>query len=155
MCFWDARNRLLLAGDQVLPRTVVAVHEPQGPHDDPLGGYLDSLDRLEGLHPDEVLPAHEQRFTDLPARLAELRSHHLARIEAAVQALRAGPATAWEIAGRLSRRGTLEGLRGFALHVSVSRALALLARLRRLGLAEARPGPPTCWALVPFTGHDR
>ncbi len=148
LCFFEERHRLLLAGDHVLPRTAVGMHPPRDAHDDPLGGYLRSLDRLQALRPQEVLPAHEHRFTDLPARLAELRGGHAERIAAAAGALRDGPATAWEIAGRLRRGGSLNGLRGFPLYAAVSRALTLLAHLRRRGLAEELPGEPPLWSPV-------
>jgi len=35
---------------------------------DPLGDYLDSLERIAALAPQEILPAHQYRFTDAPAR---------------------------------------------------------------------------------------
>ncbi|MYQ36284.1 MBL fold metallo-hydrolase [Streptomyces sp. SID4956] len=146
LCFWEGRQRLLLAGDQVLPHTVVAVHEPEGPQDDPLGGYLESLDRLERLRPTEVLPAHEHRFTDLSGRVGELRAHHSGRVARVAEVLDAGPATAWELAGRVRSRGTLDDLHGFPLHVVVTRTLAQLSHLRRQGLAEEVPGPPPYWA---------
>lgn len=150
LCFWDGRQRLLLAGDHVLPRTVVAVREPEGSRDDPLGGYLESLDRLERLRPEEVLPAHEYRFTDLSARAGEVQAHHLGRVARAARVLASGPVTAWDLAGRLRSRGTLDDLRGFTLHLVVTRALVELAHLRRQGLAAEVPGPPPHW--VPTSG---
>lgn len=148
LCFWDDRHRLLFAGDQVLARTVVAVQEPRKAGEDPLGLYLESLDRLELLEPAEVLPAHEERYTDLPGRLAQIRAYHEGRLSDTVAILARGPATAWEIAGLLRKRGTLDGLRGFPLHATVSRATTLLARLRAQGLARELPGPPARWSLT-------
>ncbi len=148
LCFWEPRHRLLLAGDHALPRTAVVMHEPRGPQDDPLGDYLDSLDRLEQLQPDEVLPAHEYRYTDLSGRLDRLRDYHAGRLAATVALLDDGPATAWELAGRQRARGTLAGLRGYPLHATVTRTLAQLAHLRAQGVAEERPGPPPHWTLT-------
>ena len=148
LCFWEPRHRLLLAGDHALPRTAVIMHEPRGPQDDPLGDYLGSLDRLEQLRPDEVLPAHEHRYTDLSGRLDRLRGYHADRLAATVALLGEGPATAWELAGRQRARGSLDGLRGYPLHATVTRTLAQLAHLRTRGLAEERPGPPPHWALT-------
>ncbi|MFI0961306.1 MBL fold metallo-hydrolase [Streptomyces sp. NPDC021080] len=148
LCFWDERYRLLIAGDHALPRTAVGVHEPAGPQDDPLGRYLDSLGRLERLGPEEVLPAHEHRFSDLPGRVRELRDHHARHLADTVVALRSGPLTTWEMAGRLRSRGTLDGLRGFPLYFAVVRAMALLAHLRQQGLAEQEPGGAPFWTLT-------
>ncbi len=148
LCFWEDRHRLLLAGDQVLPRTAVVVREPRGPLDDPLGDYLASLDRLEQMRPDEVLPAHEHRYSDLSGRVGELREYHASRIASTVETLRQGPATAWEIADRLRSRGPLAELRGFPLHALVTRTLAMLAHLRQQGFAEEAPGPPPHWTLT-------
>jgi glyoxylase-like metal-dependent hydrolase (beta-lactamase superfamily II) len=148
LCFWDERHRLLMAGDHVLPRTVVGVHEPSGPEDDPLGGYLGSLERLERLGPEEVLPAHEHRFSDLPGRVRELRDHHAGRIADAVAALGSGPATAWEMGGRLRRCGNLDDLSGFPLYFAVVRATALLAHLRKTGLAEQSSDGAQVWTLT-------
>ncbi|MFJ4828676.1 MBL fold metallo-hydrolase [Streptomyces sp. NPDC088747] len=152
LCFWSPRYEVLLVGDHVLPRTVVAVHEPHGPRDDPLGAYLTSLDRLEALAPGEILPAHEYRFTDLSGRLTEVRGRHRALVASALRILGDGPATAWQVAERLARRGTLEGLSGFPLHAVVTRALMLLGRLRHLGLAEEVPGSPPHWRRAPLAG---
>ena len=44
--------------------------------------YLDSLTRLEALPPDTlVLPSHGLPFRGLHTRLAQLREHHLARLD--------------------------------------------------------------------------
>ncbi|WP_308280011.1 MBL fold metallo-hydrolase [Streptomyces iranensis] len=145
LCFWEPRHRLLLTGDHLLPRTTVGMHQPRDETDDPLGDYLETLEPLVRMEPDLVLPAHEYRYTDIAARVGEVRDHHAARTALAVSVLREGPVTAWQLAGRLRRSGSLEGLRGFPLRATVSRALVTLAHLRRLGAAREVPGPPPYW----------
>src|ERR1700689_1043144 len=46
LCFWEAGNRLMLSGDHVLPRITpnVSLHPQSG--DDPLGQFLDSMDKV-------------------------------------------------------------------------------------------------------------
>ncbi|MCF3963531.1 MBL fold metallo-hydrolase [Streptomyces fuscigenes] len=56
ICLWEEDRRLLLSGDHVLPEFAVGLHEPAPGRQDPLGGYLDSLDRLGALDPLAVLP---------------------------------------------------------------------------------------------------
>ena len=87
LCFYDARERLLLAGDHVLPRISpnISVHAQQRPN--PLAEFLFALKRVRSLEVDEVLPAHEYRFRNLASRVDELLAHHkerLARIETMV-----------------------------------------------------------------------
>src|ERR1700739_22956 len=59
LCFYDAHERLLLAGDHVLPRInpTISLHVQQRPN--PLGEFLDALQKVRALDVDEVLPAHE------------------------------------------------------------------------------------------------
>ncbi len=87
LCFYDARERLLLAGDHLLPRISpnISVHAQQRPN--PLAEFLFALKRVRSLEVDEVLPAHEYRFRNLASRVDELLAHHserLSRIETMV-----------------------------------------------------------------------
>ena len=65
LCFYEARQELMLSGDHVLPRITpnIPFHPQAGAN--PLGDYLQSLDKLEPYRVGEVLPAHEYRFDDL------------------------------------------------------------------------------------------
>ena len=66
LCFADERYDVLLTGDHILPRISPNIGpSPLGP-EDTLGTYLHSLSAMEELDPEEVLPAHEYRFTGLP-----------------------------------------------------------------------------------------
>ena len=82
-CLWDEAGRLLIAGDQVLPKitTNVSVWSEQ-PGLNPLRLYLDSLDRFEPMAPDSAgaAPSHGLPFRGLHARLGYLRDHHAARL---------------------------------------------------------------------------
>src|SRR5450631_3910339 len=80
VCFLDRRGRLLLSGDHVLPRIShnISVHTQQPAN--PLADYLASLRAVRDLDVEEVLPAHEWRFTALAARVDELLAHHNDRL---------------------------------------------------------------------------
>jgi glyoxylase-like metal-dependent hydrolase (beta-lactamase superfamily II) len=148
LCFWDAQRDLLFSGDHVLPRFPVGMHEA-GFHGDPLTDFLDSLDRLGQLDPDEVLPAHEHRFTEFAPRLRTLRAHHERRIAAALAAVRAGASTVWEVAAATARGRPLTELRGFPLHSALVDTKACLSALRTRGELRARPprpGHPARWS---------
>jgi glyoxylase-like metal-dependent hydrolase (beta-lactamase superfamily II) len=75
-CLYCPELKLLISGDQVLPRisSNVSVY-PMEPGADPMAEWLASLDKLEHEVPDDVLvlPAHNDCFRGLHARLAHLR----------------------------------------------------------------------------------
>lgn len=83
-CLFDEAGKLLIAGDQVLPRITsnvsLSLSEPEA---DPLGEWLDSIARLRRL-PDDllVLPSHGEPFTGLHARLDALAEGHRGRLDA-------------------------------------------------------------------------
>ena len=100
-----ADDRLLISGDQVLPRITTNIGvwhtEPEG---DPLGCYLDSFARFSALDPaTRVLPSHGQVFEGLHARIDGLRDHHVERLERVVDAC-GEPVTAADLLGVLFRR---------------------------------------------------
>jgi len=74
---------LLIAGDMILPRisTNIAVR-PVEPDGNPLKRFLDSIDRIAGLLPADVLvlPSHGLPFRGLPVRVAQLKQHHAERL---------------------------------------------------------------------------
>ena len=73
-------GKLLIAGDQVLPRITSNVSlNLSEPEADPLGEWLASIAKLKQL-PDDllVLPSHGEPFTGLHARLDALAAGHRA-----------------------------------------------------------------------------
>jgi len=78
-CFWCPDLKLLISGDQVLPKISSNVSVfPTEPDADPLNGWLASLDRIVASVPDDVLvlPAHGEPFRGLHARLRYLTAEH-------------------------------------------------------------------------------
>ncbi len=77
-CYIDFANKVMIAGDQVLPRITsnvsVTITEPEG---DPLGEWMASIEKFRAL-PDDllVLPAHGEPFYGLHARLDKLEEGH-------------------------------------------------------------------------------
>ena len=81
-CFWCPEARVLISGDQVLPKITTNVSVwPEEPRGNPLRLYLHSLRRFEPIAPDTlVLPSHGLPFRGLPARLRALADHHDERL---------------------------------------------------------------------------
>ena len=83
-CLLNEKTGVLVSGDQVLPRisSNVSVHISE-PEADPLGEWLDSIDRLLTLPANLlVCPAHGEPFYGLHTRLVALRDEHLKRLDA-------------------------------------------------------------------------
>ncbi|WP_026325960.1 MBL fold metallo-hydrolase [Sphingomonas sp. Mn802worker] len=85
-CLVDYDRRILIAGDQVLPRisSNISLHAGE-PGADPLGDWLASIERFRQL-PDDllVLPGHGDPFYGLHARLDALEQEHRDRLDALV-----------------------------------------------------------------------
>jgi glyoxylase-like metal-dependent hydrolase (beta-lactamase superfamily II) len=141
LCFVVTRYDLLLSGDHVLP--TISPHVGlyrEDTDEDPLGDYLASLARLEGLPVAEVLPAHEHRFTDLASRRAALAAHHEERLTAIEATLAEGPATPWEIAAQMPWNRAWEDLGPVMKRAALGEAFAHLRHLERRGTVRAVPG---------------
>ncbi|MCS7267277.1 MAG: MBL fold metallo-hydrolase [Geminicoccaceae bacterium] len=123
---YSAERRILVAGDQLLPRiTPVVGLWPTSPERNPLGVFVESLARYEGLPEDVlVLPSHERPYRGLAVRLAQLRAHHRARLDE-TEALCREPATAAEVMARLFPKELDLHQIGFALAETLAHLVAL------------------------------
>ncbi|MER7534679.1 MBL fold metallo-hydrolase [Streptomyces sp. NPDC097704] len=106
---------------------------------DPLGDYLDSLERIGRLGVAEVLPAHQHAFTDAAGRVRELLDHHEERLTGLL-ALLATPLTPWQLAERMEWNRPWEQIPYGSRNIAVSEAEAHVRRLVKLGRAEPVPG---------------
>ena len=129
---WCRDLDVLISGDQVLPRITTNVSVwPDQPWGDPLRLYLDSLERFRPIGAGAlVLPAHGLPFRGLPERLAELATHHAARLAETLDAI-VEPRSAAEVVPRLFRRE----LDAHQLSFALGEALAHLHRLEADGRA--------------------
>jgi glyoxylase-like metal-dependent hydrolase (beta-lactamase superfamily II) len=101
ICLHDKERRILFSGDHVLPKITSHVSEHTWEKRDPLGDYLGSLLKVRDLPVDLILPGHEQSFTDLHTRIAQLFRHHDARLEEVRVALRNKRSTVFEVASAI------------------------------------------------------
>ncbi len=136
-CLWCAQDGLLLSGDQVLPRITsnVSVY-PTEPEADPLGEWLSSIARLRRLPEGTlVLPAHNEPFFGLHARLDQLASDHQDKLDR-LAAFLAVPRTVVDCFPTLFGRP----IAADELQMATGEALAHLAWLTRRGRARAEAG---------------
>jgi glyoxylase-like metal-dependent hydrolase (beta-lactamase superfamily II) len=132
LCLSNALANLLISGDQVLPRISSNVSVfPTEPDADPLSDWLTSLAKLKAAIPDEVLvlPAHNDPFHGLHARLDHLTAGHersLARLEKVL----AERKRAVDVFGALFARQIGPELAGMATGESLAHINCLIRRGR-------------------------
>ncbi len=130
---------LLISGDQVLPRISSNVSVfPTEPDADPLADWLGSLARIKAKVPADVLvlPAHNDPFTGLHARIDHLLGGHERSLER-LHARLAEPRRVVDVFGILFKRAIGPELLGLA----TGEALAHLNCLIQRGLAIREGGP--------------
>lgn len=154
ICLYEPRKRILLSGDHILPTIFpnVGLHPQSG--DNPLGDYLHSLEAIERLEVDLVLPAHEHVFTGLRQRIEELYRHHQERRAAIINVLKEGAKTAYEISLEIpwiinGVTMSFEELTPLDKRLAVMSALAHLEPLRAEGKAERFPRDGTMFYTTP------
>ncbi|OGO50620.1 MAG: hypothetical protein A2148_00660 [Chloroflexi bacterium RBG_16_68_14] len=134
ICFYERTQRIILTGDHVLPTITpnVSLHPQQ--MGNPLGDYLASLQRLEPLEVDDVLPAHEYAFKDLRGRLREIVEHHERRLEEMLAVIGEGRATAYDVASSIVwTTGTYDSFSPWMRRAAISETLAHLEYLVQEG----------------------
>jgi glyoxylase-like metal-dependent hydrolase (beta-lactamase superfamily II) len=139
ICLYDSKEKLLFAGDHMLPELSpnIGLHPQSTP--DPLHEYLEGLSRLAGYQPNTVLPAHGRPFRDAPGRVASLATHHQRRLDQIMEIVSGEEQSAWQVALELwGRRENLYEKR-LALQEGLAhlQALAVDGRLEKLVTPEA------------------
>lgn len=143
ICLYSDRQELLLSGDHVLPRITpnISFHTQQAGN--PLGSYLESLAKIDVLELNEVLPAHEYRFSDHRARIAEIVGHHESRLDAICGILKERPGlSVWEITTSLRWSRPWDEIPSFMQRAANGETLAhlvLLEERRRVKRVEEMP----------------
>jgi glyoxylase-like metal-dependent hydrolase (beta-lactamase superfamily II) len=125
ICLYDRQEKLLFAGDHMLPELSpnIGLHPQSTP--DPLHEYLDGLRRLSAYEPHLILPSHGRPFTGAPARVKVLEAHHRKRLEQIVAIVGRGKQTGWDVA--LELWGPRENL--YEKRLALQEALAHLQAL--------------------------
>lgn len=135
-CLVNDDDALMIAGDQVLPRITsnVSVYSTE-PEADPLGDWLASIEKLRGLDAElYVLPAHNEPFKGLHARLNQLEADHHKKLDA-LEAFLAEPRKAFDCFGVLFSRPVGPD----AIMMATGETLAHLHYLERRGRAYRTP----------------
>ncbi|MDQ2923384.1 MAG: MBL fold metallo-hydrolase [Candidatus Dormibacteraeota bacterium] len=139
ICLYDRKEKLLFAGDHILPDVSpnIGLHPQSTP--DPLHEYLDGLRRIAAYDPALIVPAHGRPFTDAPARVKVLEAHHRRRLDQIVEIVDRGTKTGWEVA--LELWGPREHF--YEKRLALQEALAHLQALAVDGRVEKFVTPET------------
>jgi glyoxylase-like metal-dependent hydrolase (beta-lactamase superfamily II) len=143
ICLYDARNKILLSGDHVLPHITPSVGMHVQTPSNPLADYLDSLRLIGRLEAELVLPGHGEPFQGLPERTSQLIAHHQRRLEEVIELLTNRPGvhmTGFALASRMiwSRRRSWDDLTAFERRMAVTEALAHVELLHARGQVSKR-----------------
>jgi glyoxylase-like metal-dependent hydrolase (beta-lactamase superfamily II) len=98
LIFHDATARLMFAGDHVLPHITPSIGFEAAGNAMALSDYLGSLGRTLALPDARLLPAHGPVTDSTHDRVNELLAHHDERLAETLAAVRAGHASAYEVA---------------------------------------------------------
>ena len=98
ICLYEPTRKILLSGDHILPTITpnIGLHPQSG--ENPLGDFIDSLNKIEQLAIELILPGHENPFTGIKSRVKKLMQHHHQRISNILETMEAKAKTAYQIA---------------------------------------------------------
>ncbi|HEX5781894.1 MAG TPA: MBL fold metallo-hydrolase, partial [Solirubrobacteraceae bacterium] len=106
VCLHQPERRLLISGDHLLGR--VSLYFDEGHTPDPVGEFLESLDRVEGLDARLALAGHGRPFTDVAGHIAANRALVAERLDGVRAALSTGGGTPFELAQRVYKEAFSE-----------------------------------------------
>jgi glyoxylase-like metal-dependent hydrolase (beta-lactamase superfamily II) len=130
LCLYCPELKLLISGDQVLPRITSNVSVfPTEPDANPLSEWLESLASIRERVPDDVLilPSHNEPFFGLHARLTALIEEHEERLTRVREELRQ-PKRAVDLFAALFRRRVTPEMMSMATGESIAHLNCLIAR---------------------------
>jgi glyoxylase-like metal-dependent hydrolase (beta-lactamase superfamily II) len=140
VCLFQPERRLLISGDHLLGR--ISLYFDYGYTPDPVGEFLDSLEKVERLGARLCLPGHGRTFTDVHAHIRGNRELVEERLRSVLAALAQGPLTAFAIVPHVYG----ESLSAENAHWLLSKILAYLTHLEATGEVRRIPGEPEQWA---------
>jgi glyoxylase-like metal-dependent hydrolase (beta-lactamase superfamily II) len=149
LCFAEERTGLLFSGDHVLPRISPNISTTVDGAPDPLRDFLTSLAKAGELTAEEVLPAHEWRFSGLAQRTADLARHHERRMAELLGAVRDHPhSTPWQLAAYLTWSRPWDQYEQRMRIFAVTETDAHLRLLSSRGLVVGSGGSPRTWTVT-------
>jgi glyoxylase-like metal-dependent hydrolase (beta-lactamase superfamily II) len=101
MCLHEPEARILFSGDHILD-TITPNISGCCCGADPLGEFLESLDKIAAHDVRLILPGHRNLIPDPRRRIGELKEHHLVRMQEVLTVLAREEQTAYQVASRMT-----------------------------------------------------
>ena len=139
VCFFQPEHRMLISGDHLLGR--VSLYYDYGWTPDPVGEFLSSLEKVEGLDARLCLAGHGRTFTDVRAHIAANRALVHERLDRVREAIAGSEQTAFQVIPRVYG----EQLTAETGNWWLSETLCYLQHLEVMGEALRLPGEPERW----------
>ncbi len=146
VCLWNAAERLLCSGDHLLQVVSPPVTFERGFETDPLGSYLDSLDRVRELGPELVLPGHGTPFPDGAARAESIATGKRRRLTQVRELVESRPRTVSELTADLFGSVRMSGAQRHFVTAEILAYLAYHEARRVLGRTR-RPDGVFLWSV--------
>ena len=146
VCLWNAEERLLCSGDHLLQVVSPPVTFERGFEPDPMGSYLESLDRVRDLGPELVLPGHGTPFRNGARRAEAIAAAKRRRLTQVRELVEARTRTVPELTAELFGSAQLTGAQR---HFVTAEILAYLAyyEVRRVLRRTRRPDGVFLWSM--------
>lgn len=96
-CLYEAEHRILIGGDHILGTITPNICIELGV-ENPLGDYLDSLDKIKKLEVKLLLTSHGTPIEDMYTRIEELQNHHKERLAEVQYILKKEWKTSYDVA---------------------------------------------------------
>ncbi|MHA2268784.1 MAG: MBL fold metallo-hydrolase [Promethearchaeota archaeon] len=104
ICLFNTKTQFLFCGDHILSRITPHIGNYVIPKflteqykgydfNNILKHYLDSLDRIDNLHPKIIFPAHQEIIYDPHKRISEIKEHHKNRLAEISKVIKDNPLT--------------------------------------------------------------
>lgn len=141
ICLYEPNHKILFSGDHILPLITPSIHLfPQSPVN-PLGDFIDSLNKVKKLDINFVLPAHQYIFTNLQSRVEEIIHHHQQRNSEILAAISTEAKTAYQISTEVTwmpESGGVEflDLDQWGRRMAIAETMAHLEAIRLEGKVE-------------------
>ena len=88
--FYNLEKNTLLSTDHILPKITPNISYWFHGDPNPLDSYLKSLEKIEKLNVDFVIPSHGKPFYGANQRIAEIKVHHEERLNTTLEIIRDG-----------------------------------------------------------------
>lgn len=142
--FVERRVGIVLTGDAILPR--ITPNISASPYaENPLGDYLELLERVRGLGDLLALPGHEGPLPSVAVRAEEIAVHHEAQLRETLEIVDAGAQTVRDVAERMPWSRPWAVLQPWDRRAALGEAQAHLVALECRGAIRRIADEPLRW----------